>query len=85
MSNADLPRIINSEEIQSVVNPAGDKNTKRPFTIRKNPLKNTGVMVRLNPYAQTLRRREILSKNPKVAKQKSVKNEQFVKMLLEKE
>ncbi|KAJ3038534.1 hypothetical protein HDV00_000539 [Rhizophlyctis rosea] len=88
ISNPDLPRLINSDEIQAVVRPAGQAVVKRPFTQRKNPLKNTGVLVRLNPYAQTLRRREILAeqarKEGKVTKKKSksVQNKEFVKVLL---
>ena len=55
----DVTRLINSDEIQSVVRPAGPKQTKRPFTQRKNPLRNRGVLFRLNPYAQSSIRREI--------------------------
>lgn len=73
LTNPDLPRLINSDEIQAVVRAAGQKLTKRPFTQRKNPLKNMGVMVRLNPYAQTLRRREILSATTKSTKKASSK------------
>ncbi|KAI9202908.1 ribosomal protein L4 domain-containing protein [Polychytrium aggregatum] len=90
VANTDLARIINSDEIQSVVRAAHEKHTKRPFTQRKNPLKNVGVLVRLNPYAQTLRRREILAeqarkegKVTKVAKKK-VDNKTFKKILLDK-
>jgi large subunit ribosomal protein L4e len=84
ISNPDLPRLINSDEIQSVVRVAKDKTTKRPFTQRKNPLKNMGVMVRLNPYAQTLRRLELLSKKSTAAKKNGglKKNSNFVKTLL---
>jgi large subunit ribosomal protein L4e len=47
MTNADLGRIINSDEIQSVVNPA--KET--PLVTRRtgNPLKNKALMAKLNP------------------------------------
>ncbi|KAJ3055919.1 hypothetical protein HK097_008728 [Rhizophlyctis rosea] len=88
ISNPDLPRLINSDEIQAVVRPAGQAIVKRPFTQRKNPLRNTGVLVRLNPYAQTLRRREILAeqarKEGKVTKKKGLgtKNKEFAKILL---
>ncbi|KAI8818615.1 ribosomal protein L4 domain-containing protein [Fimicolochytrium jonesii] len=61
ISQPDLPRIINSDEIQAVVRVAGAPTQKRPFAQRKNPLRNTGVLIRLNPYAQTLRRRELLA------------------------
>jgi len=89
ISNPDLPRLINSDEIQAVVRPAGQAIVKRPFTQRKNPLKNIGVLVRLNPYAQTLRRREILpgearKEGKTVSKRaaKKVHNTAFVKSLL---
>jgi large subunit ribosomal protein L4e len=83
MANPDLGRIINSEEVQAVLNAPGAQRVKRPFTQRKNPLRNFGVMVRLNPYAQTLRRRELLGKNKSTAKPKSVQNKKFVDNLLE--
>jgi len=49
MSNADLARIINSTEVQSVV---ATKQKRARFSVhKKNPLKNLGAMVKLNPYA----------------------------------
>jgi len=65
MSNADLARIINSEEIQSVVRPAVTETKRLPR--KKNPLKNLGALVRLNPYALTLRRQELKRSAPKAA------------------
>ncbi len=89
VTNTDLPRIINSDEVQSVVRQAGQSIVKRPFTQRKNPLKNNGVLVRFNPYAQTLRRREILAqearaagKATKKAAAKKVLNKEFIAGLL---
>merc|ERR1712113_597483 len=58
MKNADLTRIINSDEIQRVVRPT--KVVKRP-SIKKNPLKNVNVMVRLNPYAKIAKRAATLA------------------------
>ncbi|KAJ3098633.1 hypothetical protein HDU97_003898 [Phlyctochytrium planicorne] len=87
LANPDLTRLINSDEIQAVVKPAGDSKTKRPFSQRKNPLKNVGVMVRLNPYAQTLRRAELLNSKSKTAK-KAIKKvagkrkQQYIQTLL---
>jgi len=66
MTNSDLTRLINSDEIQSQVNPA--KNTNKPRRLKKNPIKNLGVMVRLNPYAMSLRRSEALSQERRAAK-----------------
>jgi large subunit ribosomal protein L4e len=59
MLNSDITRIINSDEVQSKVRPAVKEQHR--FTQKKNPLKNFGVMVRLNPYAMSLRRAELLS------------------------
>lgn len=92
IANADLPRLINSDEVQAVVRPAGERQTKRPFSQRKNPLNNVGVMVRLNPYAQTLRRAELLtekanlaakaSKKAREAKVSGKRNAAYIKTLL---
>ncbi|KIM64281.1 hypothetical protein SCLCIDRAFT_1213378 [Scleroderma citrinum Foug A] len=60
ISNPDVTGIINSTEIQSIVRPAGPKVQKRPYTQKKNPLVNKGVLFRLNPYAKTIRRHELL-------------------------
>ncbi|KAJ1952317.1 60S ribosomal protein L4B, partial [Dispira parvispora] len=84
VSNTDITRIINSDEIQSVVRPACPKSTKRPWTQKKNPLKNAGVMVRLNPYAAVARRAAILGSNKSAAKKKSKgrASDKFVETLL---
>ncbi|KAH8664093.1 60S ribosomal protein L4-like protein [Xylariales sp. PMI_506] len=51
VSQADLGRLINSSEIQSVLRaPKGTALTKRASVQKKNPLKNKQVMLRLNPY-----------------------------------
>ena len=57
MANSDLARLINSDEIQSVVN--APKAPKMGKTLKKNPLKNLGAMLKLNPYAKTVRRQEL--------------------------
>ncbi|KAG0464797.1 hypothetical protein HPP92_018961 [Vanilla planifolia] len=59
MTNADLSRIINSDEVQSVVAPI-KKNIKKKV-LKKNPLKNLSVMLKLNPYAQTAKRMALLA------------------------
>lgn len=58
ITTSDVTRLINSDEIQSVLRPAGEPTQKRPFTQKKNPLKNKNVLFRLNPYAKTLRAAE---------------------------
>merc|ERR1712217_302033 len=58
MANSDLASIINSDEIQSVLRP---KQGAGEFRARKkNPLRNFGFMVKLNPYAIPARRAEVL-------------------------
>jgi large subunit ribosomal protein L4e len=56
MTNADLTRIINSDEIQSIVKPAITFQAKVPR--KKNPLKNVQEMIKLNPYVKAARRAE---------------------------
>lgn len=59
MGNPDLARIINSDEIQSVVRPTKSDIKRR--ALKKNPLKNLGALLKLNPYAKTARRMELLA------------------------
>lgn len=66
VANSDITRIINSDEVQSKVRPANNVVTRR--RLKKNPLKNLGVKVRLNPYALSLRRSELLSQERRAAK-----------------
>jgi large subunit ribosomal protein L4e len=65
MANSDITRIINSDEVQSKVKAAITTIVKR--RIKKNPLKNLGVKVRLNPYALSIRRSELLAQERQVA------------------
>lgn len=58
MTNTDITRIINSDEIQSKVQ--ARTTVKILARQKKNPLKNLGALVRLNPYALTARRAELL-------------------------
>jgi len=51
MANADLTRLINSDEIQSVVN--APKSSAKKIPLKRNPLKNFTAMKKLNPYAKT--------------------------------
>ncbi|KAJ6330897.1 hypothetical protein OIU76_009484 [Salix suchowensis] len=68
MVNADLARIINSDEVQSVVKPI-KKEIKRA-SLKKNPLKNLNVMLKLNPYAKTARRMALLAEAERVKSKK---------------
>lgn len=68
LSNSDIARIINSDEIQSIVRPAQDnKMIKR---IKRNPLRNRQVMLELNPYAEVVRDAE---KKSRAARAEAIK------------
>ena len=56
MANADLARIINSDEIQSVLNPA--KRANRTYLRKKNPLTSIKALAKLDPYAAAARESE---------------------------
>jgi len=55
MTNADLARIINSDEVQSVVRPVASVSTTIPQ--KRNPLKHASVMAALNPFSVTAKAR----------------------------
>ncbi|GFP93877.1 60S ribosomal protein l4-1 [Phtheirospermum japonicum] len=66
MVNADLARIINFDEVQSVVKPIKKE-------VKKNPLKNLNVMLKLNPYAKAAKRMALLAEAQRVkAKQEKL-------------
>ncbi len=60
MTNADVARLINSDEVQSVVRPPR-ATAIRAKPLKKNPLKNFGALVKLNPHAKVTRRNAITS------------------------
>jgi large subunit ribosomal protein L4e len=71
MSNADLARIINSDEIQSVLRPVSAVEVTLP--IKRNPLKVSAVKIALNPYqAAVVAREQKKAGLDKVAKGKAV-------------
>jgi len=57
--NADLGRVINSDEIQSVLKA---KKTVKVIGRKRNPLKSASAMVRLNPNAIATQRRNYLAR-----------------------
>lgn len=64
MANTDLARLLKSDEIRKVLNPA--KKTVHRHKRRLNPLTNTQQLIKLNPYAQvTKRRAQLASKKRK--------------------
>lgn len=60
VSNADITRLINSSEVQSVLRePKGYSKTKRTRVQKKNPLRNRQVLLRLNPYASAFSKQKL--------------------------
>lgn len=70
--------MINSAEIQAVVRPAKEAHTKRSHVLKKNPLKNKQVMLRLNPYAKVFSEQKLGSQKVEA---KKVKNTKFASLL----
>jgi len=97
LSNADIGRIVNSEEVQSKLRPKKPRSVI--FKRKKNPYSNFEFLVKLNPYAKTLKRSRLIAADriakskvaAKEAKKKGVKsakkpaipnNKEFKKRLL---
>merc|ERR1719499_2891865 len=55
MTNSDLSRLINSDEVQSVVN--APKEGTKPRGLKLNPLKNKKAMEAVNPAAAAAKER----------------------------
>jgi len=70
LTNADLTRIINSDEVQSSLREKLPQQKVHPR--KKNPLKNLGFLIKLNPHAKTIRRRELLAKEKRDKKKSEI-------------
>merc|ERR1719276_152437 len=66
MANADLARIINSDEVQSVVNPA--KRADKPRLRKKNAIKSIKALAKLDPYAAAARAAETRAQENRAGK-----------------
>ncbi|KAL4864175.1 hypothetical protein BDV12DRAFT_176504 [Aspergillus spectabilis] len=83
VANADLARLINSSEIQSVLRaPKGEARTKRANVQKKNPLRNKQVMLRLNPYAAAFSKEKLGQSSVEGGKPETV-SQGFLKTLHE--
>jgi len=84
VTNSDVNRIFLSDEVQKCLR---DRIVQKRFTIKKkNPLRNWGAMVKLNPHAITKKRAQLkLLKSKKdkkkVVKRKRTAGKKFLKML----
>ena len=70
LSNSDVARLINSDEIQRVVRPAR-KNVRAHLTQRKNPLRNVAQYRRLNPFVAERRQKtqEVTKPRARISKE----------------
>jgi large subunit ribosomal protein L4e len=64
LTTPDLGRLLNADEVAAVVRPTR-KVTKLPR--KKNPLKNLGVMLKLNPHAARVRRTALKQQQARAA------------------
>jgi len=72
MVNADLARIINSDEVQSVLNPA-KRNGGRHLR-KKNPIKSVKALEMLDPYAAAARKAETRAMQARAGKKAALIN-----------
>jgi len=71
LKNPDVSRVINSTEIRAAARPK--QQQRRNYHRKRNPLKNVSFLIKLNPYAAVIKRKEILSRQKRqAAKQKVV-------------
>lgn len=76
LSNSDISRVINSDEVQSVLRPTRTPLKRR---VKKNPLTNLGEMVRLNPNYLSQKRKRLLARLPENAKKNNERNAELRK------
>jgi len=69
MTNPDLSRLINSDEIQSVLRP---KKDRVQFVRKRNPLKNNIVLQKLNPHAIGVKKAAILAAQARAKKKAEI-------------
>lgn len=71
MANADLARIINSDEIQAVVNPA--KSAPKKYLRKKNAIKSIKALEKLSPYQVAARKSETKAQESRKGKKATKK------------
>lgn len=71
LTNADISRIINSNEIQEAIKPR-EKNVTKHMIQKKNPLKNINFMKSLNPNAILEKQKEALANKDRKEKRKAL-------------
>jgi len=81
VANADLTRLINSSEVQSVLRAvkggAKQKKGGKAGVLKKNPLVNRQILLRLNPYAKAYSAEKLGSVKVAGSKERSGSGEVF--------
>jgi len=72
MTNPDLGRILGSDEIQSVVRRRQPRGQRPAAKTHKNPLKNLGVRIKLNPHHKVVVRRAVLQQEAALKKKAQI-------------
>lgn len=75
MTNADLARIINSDEIQSIVNPA--KDPPKLYAPKRNAVRNVEALEALDAYAAEKRRNPVAGKDAAARKKARTAAEKY--------
>jgi large subunit ribosomal protein L4e len=85
VSQADLTRLINSSEIQTALRPIKGAPTQKKGgkagVLKKNPLKNKQVMLRLNPYAKAFSAQKLGQQKVEGSKERPGLSETFQSVL----
>merc|ERR1712121_587333 len=82
MASFDLARLLKSDEIQAVIREPKKEIHRR--VLKKNPLKNFRVMVRLNPYAKHANKQaKYIEATRKRAKEEALNKKRGIKKALE--
>jgi len=68
MTNADLARLLSSDEIRSVIRPKIPQGRRPAARVKKNPLTNLGVRIKLNPHHQVLARKSAVTEEKQLKK-----------------
>ena len=85
LANADISRIINSNEVQTVVRPA-QENFVAHYRQKKNPLVNKKTMQTLNPNAEAVRQAQKQTNEAnKKNRQEAIKNKRGITKSLNKD
>ncbi|XP_070536092.1 large ribosomal subunit protein uL4A-like [Ptychodera flava] len=74
MTYTDLNRLLKSDEVQKQLRPANRRANRRKV-LKKNPLKNIRVMIRLNPYAKTSKRHAKLTQERRLKAKLEILNQ----------